>query len=366
MEYRRVFDHVIEVETYSHLDYGFVEDYIAKHFDFRAGMCSTAAVMTKTGTALVGRNMDLLISNKPAYVVRTAVPGSFETIGLGFFHLMGPDYEEVLEQGIPETYEKCLPFFCADVMNRSGLYASTNMRSGEWNPDGSAKNVCSGTNPNSARRVSAMVLPRYLCEQCETVNEALAYLRTLDIYTTDRPDMNWNFAFMLTDASGHCGVLEIARNGISWLDGQRLQTNFYLSERFAQDQQYPIGVGRYRLMEERFPSVRTRDDLLGMMDDVSCFQSNLPDQCRYDFRSELVGRKEGWTYAFVTAPENQEIIMQEGYQIQRDVTTMSRRELQDACAYWESTFTEIADCTTRTLFVRFFEDEARCLTLGFE
>ena len=45
---------------------------------------------------------------------------------------------------------------------------------------------------------------------------------------------------------------------------------------------------------------------------------------------------------------------------------MSRQELQDACKYWESIFTVVANCNNRTIRVRFFEDNDKTFTFTAE
>lgn len=88
-----------EVGTYTSLDYQFVNNYFAEQNDNWGGGCSAISAVIN-GTRLVGRNMDLNISNKCAYVVKTNIPNKYETIGLAYtFRDISPNYEEVKKVG---------------------------------------------------------------------------------------------------------------------------------------------------------------------------------------------------------------------------------------------------------------------------
>ena len=44
---------------------------------------------------------------------------------------------------------------------------------------------------------------------------------------------------------------------------------------------------------------------------------------------------------------------------------MSRQELKDDGTYWESSFTTIANCSKKTMRVRFYEDDSNVVELDF-
>lgn len=361
----KILDGVLDAGTYRELDRNAAAKFLAEKYDKWGSMCSAAATVTDSGETIVGRNMDLYISGKPAYVVRTETEGGYRTLGLSYFHGFGPDCGDALENGIPDDLHKCLPFLCTDVMNAEGLYVEINMRTGEADASGRSVYGCSGTNPDAAERVCAIALPRYLCEHCATVDEALSYAQTLDIYTTCAENLNWNFCFLMADATGHYGVLEIARNRLSWLDGQRAQTNFYITREFAKDERMKAGTGRYDALMRGIGAVQSEADMYALMDEVSYFQIYAPDRCRFDARSEFIGLKANWDHAYVVSEANRGEISCEIDAIAGRIRGMSRRDLQRKCAHWESVFTVVANCSKKTLFVRFFEDSARTLTLTF-
>ena len=359
--------HVLDAGIYTTLDYDYASQEFANGHDLSSGMCTAVAKVTEDGTMLMGRNMDLTISNKAAYVVRTAVEGCYETVGLTYTPgSQAPDYEEARDKGITEEFRKQIPFLSCDVLNSEGLYIETNMREGECWPSGEDKFTCSGTNPDSDTRVYMVLLPRYIGEHCATVDEALEYVKTLNIFTMEGGIDAWNFCFMLADATGHYGLMEFAQNKIIWHEGQQAQTNFYIDKDMAAIEEYKCGIGRYETVIKGIDSVQSKEDMLALMNKVTYHQMYSPETCQYDPRSEFIATYPHWTYDYVMAKENQEEVMSVMKSISECVSAMTRQEKQDKNSMWESIFTEIADCNEKTLFVRFFEDDTRTITLTFE
>ena len=65
------------------------------------GGCTAVTKEISNGHRIVGRNMDLNISNKDAYVFRTNVEGFHKTINLAYtFRDYSPDYEDVKKSGV--------------------------------------------------------------------------------------------------------------------------------------------------------------------------------------------------------------------------------------------------------------------------
>lgn len=365
MKAAEILNHVFEVEAYEKLDASFAEKTLNALNDKWGGLCSAAAKQTDNGHMLVGRNMDLFISGKPAYIIRTEEKGKLKTIGISYFHLMGPTCEEVRAHGLPDDFSKLLPYLCCDVMNEQGLYVEINMRTGEKNADGTSVFGCSGTNPHSKKRVSAAFLTRYIAENCTSVDQVADYLNTLDIYTPNTENMDWNFCFLVADAQGHSGVVEIARNEVVWLPMQHIQTNFYLTDRFAALQQMKSGVGRYELLKKGLGRVQTHQNMYDLIRRVSYSAVYTPNNCPFDSRSEFVDYYPGWTYDFLTAPENQALVIAKIAEIGARKTGKPRVQLEQECTCWESVFTVVADCTEKAFFVRFFEDEERTALVRF-
>ena len=356
-----IYEYVFDAGTYTKLDYEYAHDYFSKEYDNYGGKCSAIAKTLDNGQLIVGRNMDLNISDKCAYVVRTKVDGCFETLGLTYtFRDVSPSYDDVKENGLNGEFTKVLPFMCDDVLNTEGLYVEINMRNGEFWPTGEAKFSCSGTNPESKERVYLFELPRYIGEHCATVDEALEYVKTLNVYSKDG---YWNYCFLLADATGHYGVLEFASNKVIWNDYQKCQTNFYIDEETREIEELQCGVGRYNYLMEHIDEVKNETDMFNLMDDVTYYQVYDPSTCKYDVISEDVGVLPYASNKFLN--ENRELLIEYMQEYGNFVRSMTREQQQAQNKYWESSFTEVVNCNYKTLYVRFFEDDAKELMLSF-
>ena len=360
-----IYEYVYDAGEYTKLDYDNSSKFYAQQYDNWGGGCSAIAKTLANGQTIVGRNMDLNISNKCAYVIRTNVKDCYPTIGLAYtFRDFSPNYNEVKQKGgIGEDFHKILPFMCDDVLNSEGLYIEINMRNGEFWPTGDAKFSCKGTNPDSNERVYMFEIPRYVGEHCATVDEAIEYINTLDVYSKEG---YWNYCFLIADATGHYGVMEFANDSAIWHDYQPAQTNFYIDEELNSIEELKCGVGRYNLLMENIDSVNSEDDMFNLMNRVTYYQVYDVDNCEFDWRSEDVGVLPFASYDFVTAEEYQEAIYEAAKLNGQQIRSMTREQQQVQNEYWESSFTEVINCNERTLFVRFFENDSKTLKLGFD
>lgn len=351
---KEIAPYIYEAETYTKLDYKTAEAFYARNYDKWGGGCSCVAKNLDDGRVIFGRNMDLDISNKCAYVVRTACKDKYKTIGLAYtFRDYSPDYEDVKENGLPSEFGKILPFICDDVMNEKGLFIEVNMRNGEVWPGGQDKFACSGTNSFSKERVYMFGIPRYIGENCATVEEAVKLAKTLNVYSEEK---YWNYCFMIGDAYGNYGLLEFCMNEVFWLPYQKAQANFYVNEIGNSLQDQKTGQGRYNNLMEGVDKVKTKEDMFNLIDSVTYFQVYDPYNCKFDPRYENIGSLPGLTYNLVMNEKLKGAEMEILEACGKPVREMSRQELRDANAYWESAFTEVDDCYEKSIFVRFFED----------
>ena len=364
IELQEVFDHVYDIGTFTSLDYEYANEYFAKENDNWGGGCSAIAKTLDNGQTIVGRNMDLNISNKAAYIFRTDVKDCYKTINLVYtFRDISPDYDEIQTKGLSEEFTKVLPFMADDVLNEKGLYIEVNMRNGEFWPTGESKFSCKGTNPNSDTRVYMFEIARYVGEHCATVDEAVEYVKTLNVYSKDG---YWNYCFLIADASGHYGVLEFVNDYVIWNDYQPAQTNFYVNKLANYAEELKCGKGRYDVLMNGIDKVQTEEDMFELMDSVTYYQVYDPYNCNFDPRSENVGVMPFATYDMIMQDEYKEIIYEAINVVGKEVLSLTRQQQQDKNEYWESSFTEVINCNEKTLFVRFFEDDSRTIKLSFE
>lgn len=373
--------YIFEVEEYTSLDYDCADAFYAKANDNWGGGCSAISKMVD-GHRLIGRNMDQSISNKCIYIIRTNA-GKYRTLGLVYTHRdYSPDYEEIMSKGISDEFYKCLPFMCDDVLNDAGLHIEINMRHGEYWPNGEDKFACKGTNPESSKRVYMFELPRYIGENCATVEEAKEYVSTLDVYSQDH---YWNYCFIVSDSEGHSSLLEFADDEVFWLDEEKLadydwldvyhpkaiaQANFYLNELAWYFQDIKTGEGRFIALQNGIDAVKSRSDMYDLMRKVQYSNFYLDyDECKnnyFDPRSENIGEVSWAMYDLIMHSEFEDTARKLINEVNAGVSEMPRQEKQDLNVYWESIFTEVVDVNTKEIFVRMFENEELLYLLSFD
>ena len=363
MKLNPVFDHVMETGTYTALDYELAEEFFSRKMQLNGG-CTAIVKALENGDTIVGRNMDLSFSFRPAFIIRTKVPGCYETVGVSYTPFAGKSYEEILRVGLTETEYALLPFQCTDVMNSAGLYVEINMRNSETDENGELTFQCKGTNPGAKHRVCSLSLVRYIGEHCGSVKDVKDYLNTLDIYTPCTDEMNWNFCFIVADSTGNRALIEIARDKISFLEGESAQANFYLTEEFAALQKMGAGYGRYAQVTGHINEVLSEEDMMKLMDSVA-YTTMYFEDCAFDARTEAVGVQPHWTSEYVTDPAHAEEIEAYLKHLRDTIPLKSFEQLAADGNSWESVFTEVANCNERTLTVKFFEDGERIIRLGF-
>lgn len=384
------------VGTYKSFDYDFVNQYFTEHNDNWGGGCSAISKVID-GNRIVGRNMDLNISNKCAYVVRTKVPNKYETIGLSYtFRDVSPDYEIVKSKGLTAEWQKILPFMCDDVLNSEGLYIELNMRHGEQDSNGNDLFSVEHTNPNVSERVYVFNLCQYFALNCKNIQECEQYLaEEIDVYSQKN---YWNYCFLIADAEGNSKLLEFGNGTYYWVEpdsnGIIGQTNYYQNPTCYALERVKTGLGRYKTLKDEISEVNNKQDMFKLMNKISySWYYQDYDECKdyhFDPRSEIIGEnadKEalenlasyihekfgvsyigelGLTEEFVMNNENEEFIRVMLNIINSEYRTMSRKALQNENSYWESTFTEVVDPANKTIELRLFENNSYMYKLTFD
>lgn len=348
-----VYDYVLDVGTYKKIDFKKAEQLNKETYDNWGG-CSVVAKNINDNT-IIGRNMDLTYSNKPAYIFKTNLKDKYKTINVAYtFRDLAPDYNDAIN-GLEDDFYNYLPFLSDDILNEEGLYIEINMRPAEEQFE------CTNTNKFSKERVYMSSLPIYIALNCKDIEEALEYVKTLDIYSKKG---YWNFAFLLADSTGRIGVLEFAQNEIVWNEDERIQTNFYINEALREYSKLPSGIGRYNYLKDNIDKVNNKEDMLELMNDVK-YTNTYSENPKFDIISEFVDSKPGWTYEYVTDPNNKEEIDNYINTVKKYFNSQTRKEKQEESLFWESTLTEIIDINNKTIKIRFFEDESKYVELSF-
>ena len=392
--------------NYDRVDYDYGDKFWAENNDNWGGGCTAVTKELSDGHRVVGRNMDLNIADKPAYIVRTdAGEGRYKTVGLAYtFRDYAPFYDEVKEKGIRDEFKDILPFLCDDVMNDQGLHIEVNMRHAECDFAGNDQFSLQGTNPDGERRVHMFELPRYIAEHCRTVAEAKEYVDTLDIYSKDG---YWNYCFLISDSTDtgetHTSLLEFSAIGflgdvfnelvsenekvlaVNWIDEEDIskidwvgigqtneerycrihaiaQANFYLNWWAFQREDMKSGEGRFMTIQSLIDGVDSTSRMYDLMRRISYswFYTDY-DNCKkyhFDPRSENLGEFQGGTYDFLFEEEYEDVIRDLLNAMNSEISAMTREQKEEKGSIWESTFTEVVDVTEQTIEVRFFENEA--------
>lgn len=350
------FEGVAVLPTYTKVDHSFVGGVFGILSGGHRGGCTSFCTTVEDGHVMTGRNMDLEITDKCSYLFKTRQEGLYETIGVAYFGFLGDDFDRVKKDGIQRWYYEIIPDFASDVMNSEGLYIENNLRYAEYDDDMELIWGCTGTNPGAKTRIASLTLPEYLCERCADIEEALELVGETDIYTFSGLGLYDNYSFLMADATGRCGILEIVDDRAIWNEGECINTNFYVSEGYRENAKFPCGVDRYRIVSEDLPGVKTGDDMKALVRKLSYFQSFFPDESVFDVRSEYVNEGDHWTYEYLTDEANREEVM--AYiNGQGDMARgKTREELVDIGIYFESVYSLTADLTDRSWDIWFRED----------
>lgn len=351
-------DYLIEMPTYKTVDYENAQNYF-KSNPIKAGGCS--AVVQNIGTEtnkhlIVGRNMDFAFSNKCAYIIRTAEPNKYKTLGLAYATAgISPDFDDVKKHGISEDWRKIAPFFCTDIINEKGLYCEIDMRNIERKPDGSSKFRCDGTNKGKGLPdVHMVALTRFIVNNCENVDQAINYVENnINVYNKEE---DWNFSFILADATGKYGLLEFGYNKPYWKEGQNAQTNYFLNDELGEDSEQKFGIGRYNYIQTKIGCVKNALGMYNLMDNLSYSNVYKGRLCPFDMRSEAY-EVLGMTYEEVIDPDREEEVYRKIDELLVQLQTMTEEEKRQLPWYWQSTFTNVVDIPSKSFHIRIFEDK---------
>lgn len=375
-EVKKIDEYFYEVGTYTSLDYDYANKYFAESNDNWGGGCSAVSAVIG-GERLIGRNMDLDISNKCAYVVRTDVPGKYETFGLAYtFRDVSPDKEKLEKEGLGEKFEKVLPFMCDDVINSEGLHIEIDMRNNEKDADGNDIFGVEHTNEDAPLRVYVFNLTQYIALNCKDVAAAKKYIaEEVDVYS--KKDY-WNYSFVISDASGNSALLEFGNRKYYWTNtdknGVVAQTNFYVNKECNDIEDNKAGLGRYETLINEIGSVKNESQLFELMKKVSYswFYTGY-DNCKenhFDPRSEIIGDAnevyEYFTFDVVMNPEIEPYVKFVLDEQSKEVSALTRKQKMDDCAYWESTFTEVVNPAKKNIKVRLFENDSMLYDVSFD
>ncbi len=247
----------------------------------KGGGCTAMVKRNSKGEVIIGRNMDLDISQSPAYVFKTSI-GKYKNVCVSYSPGFYKPYSEVQQMEEIDPTMKCMIMLSAcDCLNEKGLYIEVNLR------EKNDKLYCYGMHtahgettradgtPWSELRAPTTTVVQLVSQNCATVQEAIEYINnSYDWYTmTQAPGANMavsenNMCYCIGDATGMYGVIEIAQDEVSFLPYQFGQANYYITPKWNALDPYGAGLGRLAMVSKVIAPVETLEDAMKAMEPI--------------------------------------------------------------------------------------------------
>jgi len=324
------------------------------------GMRCTATVKKNSkGEVVFGRNMDVEISQCPAFVVK--VKGAKHT-AMAFTYLGSNSkykYDELEKLDKDSVYLKYLPYVATDAFNETGFFVEVNQREidkkflfGE-----------EGSNPKAKERASVISLAALLALNCSTVDEAVEYLKNsynwypVNYVKKGGGSEPWGLACLMGDAKGNYGLVEFGKNGVYYTPYQYGQGNYYIHPELAEYTISGSGYGRLAAAQKGLPKCETERDMMDNMKNCMWKREILDPGCMgySDYKANINDRraktqeelKEGFTKFL--APLKPAI---EAYYAGNE------KALRDDSTVWTTGFNFGVNCATKHLLLRLWEKDS--------
>lgn len=243
------------------------------------GGCTCVMTTNSKGEVISGRNMDIEVSQYPAYLFRASF-GKYKTLGVSYLPGQYKPYEELKKDDkIDEAWFNSLIYQATDCLNEKGLYIQSNLREANERLINDGLHTAHGETtredgtPWSELRVCALAIPLLVAQNCATVDEAIAFLNnSYDWYTIFMPNNSHysliNFGYMIGDATGKYGLIEVAQDEVRFLPYQYGQANYYLSPKWDALDPCGVGVGRLEMAGQLLGGLETLEDAMNMMQNI--------------------------------------------------------------------------------------------------
>ncbi|MCR5731749.1 MAG: linear amide C-N hydrolase [Sphaerochaetaceae bacterium] len=240
--------------------------------------CTAMAKRNSKGEVIFGRNMDLDISQSPAFVFKTTY-GKYTNVNVFYQPDFYLPYEEVQKlDEIDPLVRNMMQFAVCDSINEKGLYVEANMREKNekltcygLHTSRGEKTRADGT-PWSELRASTMSVVQPVTQNCATVKEAIEYLNnSYDWYSPSfGPAVsnilnNANISYLVGDATGEYGLIEIAQDEISYIPYQYGHANFFITPKWNALDIPGSGVGRLAMVSKVIGPVDTLEEAMDAM-----------------------------------------------------------------------------------------------------
>ncbi len=335
-------------------EYAAVLENIAQRHDVFRGGCTATAKRNRKGDVILGRNMDVEISQNPAVMTRI-VGGPYETVSFYYGGIATPySYAQLDEIDADLAFLRRCAFNGTDALNEAGLYVEANMRE----MDAERDLYCPGTNPGKPRACMLSV-PALVTANCATVPEALAFLKdSFDWYTLGYHSvpLRWNLAFMIGDALGNYGLVEFANNRIYFTPCANGQGNYYIHPEIAEYADVGSGYGRLAAALEGLAECETAEDMLHNMEACMWRREILDPGCLgySDVVDSLKARRASTPEELQRRMEAEMVPHQAAA---REFYAGNEKPLRDDGAIWTTGFNFGVNCAEKRLLLRLWEND---------
>jgi len=238
------------------------------------------------------------------------------------------------------------------------------MRNEEYREDGSSLFINNGTNPDADVTVCTLHLTRYLGDHCATIAEALELLKKINVTDDDATNLGWNVCFLMADATGAYGVLEIAQDQVIFSEGCHCQANFYIADKFLNQAKYFDGLGRYTKVMKCIDDVRNLDDFNQLMHSVrysGIFDDGNDDWDNIGDISADFGQSTQW----MLVHRYDEAVLHRRHELMHYFDDWTEEEIADSRMKWNTTYRTLVNCNTLQMTVVCNEDLEQRVLLGF-
>ncbi|MCR5175537.1 MAG: linear amide C-N hydrolase [Anaerovibrio sp.] len=240
--------------------------------------CTAMAKRNSKGEVILGRNMDLDISQSPAYVFKTTY-GKYSNFNVSYIPDFYLTYEEVKKlDEIDPIVRDMMQFLVCDSINEKGLYIEGNMRERNdkltcygLHSSRGEKNRDDGTPWSELRATTTAVIP-LVSQNCATVQEAICFLENSYDWYSAAPESNSDFVlnnanicFMIGDATGEYGLIEIAQDEVSYIPYQFGQANYFITPKWNALDSFAVGHGRLAMVSKVIGPVDTLEEAMDAM-----------------------------------------------------------------------------------------------------
>ncbi len=247
---------------------------IFDHMNVSAGGCSCMGKRNAQGELIFGRNMDLDISQCPAFIFKTTY-SKYKTFGVTYLPHFYPHYADILAKGeIDEDLASIIPYIATDCLNEKGLYIQSNLRERDdrllnygLHTTHGEKTRADGKPWSELRAITVTIGP-LVAQNCATVKEAIEYIKNSRDWYSMSPKEGYskiNMGFLIGDATGEYGLIEVAQDEVSYIPYQPMQANYYLTPKWGALQTWGPGRGRQAMMGQVIVAPQTLEEMMDAM-----------------------------------------------------------------------------------------------------